>query len=153
LPRTRAVLLDNLRSAWNVGAIFRIADAAGYGHLYLTGITPTPPHPNVAKVALGAEASVAWSYHPDAVALAQTLRAQGWTLWALEVVPEAEPLPVGQPVPEEPWAWLIGHEVTGLDPDLLALAHRVWALPMHGRKRSLNAAMAFAAAAYRVAAR
>ncbi len=150
LPPTRAVVLDNLRSAWNVGAVFRIADAAGFGHLFLTGITPTPPHPRIAKVALGAERSVSWSYHPDAVRLAQRLRAEGWTLWALEVAPTARELPVGHPAPSEPWAWLIGNEVVGLDPDLITLAHAVWRLPMQGRKRSLNAAMAFAAAAYRL---
>ncbi|NPA06589.1 MAG: RNA methyltransferase [Chloroflexi bacterium] len=150
LAATRAVVLDNLRSAWNVGAVFRIADAAGFGHLFLTGITPTPPHPRIAKVALGAERSVPWSYHPDAVLLAQQLREKGWTLWALEVVPEAATLPAGHLPPPEPWAWLIGNEVTGLDPELLALAHAVWRLPMRGRKRSLNAAMAFAAAAYRL---
>ena len=148
----RGLVLDNLRSAWNVGAALRIADAGGYGRVFLVGITPTPEHPQVARTALGAQHTVRWSWHPNGVALLRTLRALGWTLWALETAPQAAPLPVGVAPPPEPWAWVVGHEVTGLDPALLALCQRVWRLPMHGYKRSLNVATALAAAVYRVRA-
>ncbi len=152
LPR-RAVVLENLRSAWNVGALLRVADAAGFHHAFLVGITPTPAHPQVAKTALGAQHSVGWSWHPNGVALLRTLRALGWTLWALETAAEAQALPPSQKPPDTPWAWVVGNEVTGLDPQVLALCQRVWRLPMRGRKRSLNVATAFAAAAYRLADR
>lgn len=147
----RGLVLENLRSAWNVGALLRVADAAGYARVFLVGITPTPRQAQVAKTALGAQHTVAWSWHPNGVALLRTLRDLGWTLWALETGPQAADLPVGQPPPPEPWAWVLGNEVTGLDPEVLALCQRVWRVPMRGSKRSLNVATALAAAAYRVA--
>jgi len=150
-PTRRALVVENVRSAWNVGALLRIADAAGYGRVFLVGITPTPEHPQVAKTALGAQFTVRWSWHPNGVALLRTLRALGWTLWALETAATAAPLPVGQGPPPEPWAWVVGNEVTGLDPAVLGLCHQVWRLPMQGAKRSLNVATAWAAAVYRLA--
>lgn len=148
-PGARLAVLDNLRSAWNVGSIFRSADGAGWHHLCLAGFTPLPTHPKVAKTALGAERRVPWSAHPNAVRLAWRLHTLGWRLWALETVPQAQPLPAcldaaaGQPI-----ALVVGNERAGVDPALLALCERVVALPMRGVKRSLNVAMAFAVAAY-----
>lgn len=78
------VMLDNIRSAWNVGAIFRTADGLGVRKLYLCGITPIPPHPGIHKTALGAEEGIAWEYAPNAVRLAEHLKSQGAWLWALE---------------------------------------------------------------------
>src|SRR5262245_13204793 len=69
-----AVLLDNIRSAWNVGSILRSADGFAFSHAYLCGITPTPEHAAVTKTSLGAEDSVAWSYHKDALKLANGLK-------------------------------------------------------------------------------
>ncbi len=150
-PPRRALVLENVRSAWNVGALLRVAEAAGYEHAFLVGITPTPEQAAVAKTALGAQYRLSWSWHPNGVALLRTLRSLGWSLWALETEPAARLLPVGQPPPAEPWAWVVGNEVTGLDPQVLALCQDVWRLPMYGRKHSLNVATAFAAAAYRLA--
>ncbi len=148
-PGARLAVLDNLRSAWNVGSIFRSADGAGWGHIALAGFTPTPEHPGVHKTALGAERRVRWSQHPNAVALARTLRERGWTLWALETGAQAAPLPeVAAEARQQPLALVVGHEQAGVDPGVLALCHRVVALPMRGFKRSLNVAMAFAVAAY-----
>src|SRR3990172_272883 len=73
-----SILLDNIRSAWNVGSILRSADGFGILHAYLCGITPTPENEAVQKTSLGAEDSVTWSHHKDAVKLVRGLKAEGW---------------------------------------------------------------------------
>lgn len=141
-----AALLDNVRSLFNVGSIFRSADGAGLAHLFLCGVTPTPAHPKLAKTALGAEQSVGWSQHPNAVELAQQLLAAGYVLWALEENAAALPLWAAV-LPPAPVVLVAGSEVTGVDPDLLALCHASLVIPMRGHKRSLNVATAFGIAA------
>lgn len=79
-----AVLLDNIRSAWNVGSILRSADGFGFTHAFLCGITPTGNNKAVTKTSLGAEDSVPWSYHKDAVRLVKGLKVEGWKVYALE---------------------------------------------------------------------
>ena len=79
-----AVLLDNIRSAWNVGSILRSADGFGFSHAYLCGITPTPEVDAVRKTALGAEDFVTWSHHKDAAKLVKGLKLEGWKVGALE---------------------------------------------------------------------
>jgi len=79
-----AVLLDNIRSAWNVGSVFRSADGFGFSHAYLCGITPTPEIDAVKKTSLGAEDSVPWSYHRDAVKLVKGLKREGRQIVGLE---------------------------------------------------------------------
>jgi len=152
-PGARLGVLDNLRSAWNVGSIFRSADGAGWAHVALAGFSPDPTHPGVAKTALGAERHLPWSRHLNAVRLVQRLKAQGWLIWALETHPQAVPLQPGQAmgVQGAPLALVVGNEQAGVDPGVLELCHRVVALPMRGLKRSLNVAVAFAVAAYLLA--
>src|SRR5215208_950110 len=87
-----AVLLDNIRSAWNVGSILRSADGFGLSHVYLCGITPTADNEAVTKTSLGAEDSVPWSYHKDAVKLVKGLKREGWQVYALEEDERAVPL-------------------------------------------------------------
>ena len=144
---TIALLLDNFRSAYNVGAAFRTADAAGVTHVYLSGITPAPTHPRVQKTALGAEQWVPWSHHPNGVALSARLKQEGWTLWGMETAASARRLNAQQPLPSK-LVLALGNEVAGLDPGILTQADAVVALPMWGRKRSLNVASALAAALY-----
>lgn len=141
-----AGLLDNVRSVFNVGSIFRSADGAGLSHLYLCGVTPTPDHRKLAKTALGAEQHVAWSHHRNSVLLADALLAEGWTLWALETHTAAISL-LDAPPPPSPLVLVVGSEVTGVDPDLLARCAQCVAIPMAGRKQSLNVATAFGVAA------
>lgn len=146
-------MLDNVRSAYNVGAIMRTADGAGLHHLYLCGISPTPEHARVAKTALGSEQSVPWSYHRNAPNLAASLREQGCYLIALESGESGTPincfhLHLSPDVKWERLVLVVGHERCGIDPDLLALCHRQVSLPMRGLKRSLNVAVAFGIAAY-----
>lgn len=139
-------LLDNIRSTFNVGAIFRTADGVGLAHLYLCGITATPDHSKVRKTALGAEQTIAWSYHPNAIQVARDLQAQNYRLWAIEGHPQAKPLP--QAASLNPIALIVGNELSGVDPGLLAIADQIFYIPMQGHKRSLNVAIAFSIAAY-----
>ena len=149
-------LLDNIRSTHNVGSILRTADGAGIRHVHLAGITPHGDNPKVAKTALGAETHVPWSYHRNGVDALLALQAGGKQIWVLELTPTALPLAQAvdawptQPATGElrPVVLVVGNEVTGIDPAIMALADRVVAIPMHGSKRSLNVAVAFGVAAY-----
>ena len=145
--RELAVLVDNVRSAWNVGSILRTADGFGFGHAFLCGITPTPEQAEVRKTALGAEQFVTWSHHKDAVKLVERLKEEGWRVWALEFVEGALPIR-GVEGDKRKTVLIVGSEVTGVDPGLLALADQIVYLPMHGQKRSFNVAVAFGAAAF-----
>jgi 23S rRNA (guanosine2251-2'-O)-methyltransferase len=144
-----AVLLDNIRSAWNVGSILRSADGFGFAHAYLCGITPTADHEAVTKTSLGAEDSVPWSYHKDAVKLVKGLKVEGWRVCALEddaraveIADRAIASGNGQQV------LILGNEVSGVDPELLDLCDQIFYIPMHGEKKSFNVAIAFSIAAY-----
>lgn len=144
-----AALVDNVRSAFNIGSIFRCADGAGVTHLYLCGVTPTPTHPKVAKTALGAEQNVDWSHHNNSLDVAHQLKLEGRLFWALENGPDAGSLLTVEPPPASRGLVLvIGNEVTGVDPGLLALCDHTVAIPMWGTKRSLNVAVAFGVAVY-----
>ncbi|MEZ4734677.1 MAG: RNA methyltransferase [Caldilineaceae bacterium] len=147
-----AALLDNVRSIFNVGSIFRSADGAGFQRLYLCGITPTPENPKLAKTALGAEQGVAWRYHPNGVDTVADLRTQGFTLWALEEHPQAESI-FATAFSSSPLVLVVGNEVTGVDPGILAQCDKIVAIPMTGIKRSLNVATAFGVAAVLLAQR
>jgi tRNA G18 (ribose-2'-O)-methylase SpoU len=142
-------LLDNIRSTFNVGAIFRTAESAGFRHLYLCGITPTPAHPKIGKTALGAEENLAWTYSNNSLTTAKKMRDAGKQLWALEFSPQAVSLfEAVRERPVSPLVLVAGNERTGVDPDLLALCDRVIWIPMQGQKESLNVAVAFSIAAY-----
>ena len=150
-------LVDNVRSIFNVGSIFRSADGTGLQQLYLCGISPTPAHPKLRKTALGAEDSVKWSQHANALHLARDLKAKGHQLWALEEHPQAKSLFqvefTVQPSQFAPITLVVGNERAGVDPDLLALCEQIIAIPMRGNKQSLNVATAFGIAAYLLAQR
>jgi 23S rRNA (guanosine2251-2'-O)-methyltransferase len=153
-----AVLLDNIRSTWNVGSILRSADGFGFAQAYLCGITPTADNEAVTKTSLGAEDSVPWSYHKDAVKLTKGLKAEGWRVYALEE--DSRALPISQ-LPNyrspnhqitNPSVLVIGNEVTGVDPELLDLCDEIFYIPMLGEKKSFNVAIAFSIAAYALSA-
>lgn len=146
---TRAVLLDSIRSAWNVGSILRSADGFGFGHAYLCGITPTPEVDAVRKTALGADDFVTWSQHRDAVKLVKGLKSEGWRVLALESDDRSKPLSqfTDSQSPNSVVV-IVGNEVTGVDPGLLDLADGIFRIPMRGQKRSFNVAVAFGVAAF-----
>ena len=144
-----SLLLDNIRSLYNVGSIMRIADGAGVRHLYLGGITATPAHPKLKKTALGAETAVSWSHHNNGLETAVSLQKQGMQLWALESTAVSIPIFSALPAPtDSPILLVVGNEVAGVDPAILEQCDRIIHLPMRGRKTSLNVATALSAAAY-----
>ena len=144
-----AVLLDNIRSAWNVGSILRSADGFGFTHVYLCGITPTADNDAVLKTSLGAEDTVPWSYHKDAVKLVTELKAEGWKVYGLEDAPGAVEIGAAESMAHNSQQVLIlGNEVTGVDPGLLDLCDQIVSIPMRGEKTSFNVAIAFGIAAY-----
>lgn len=147
-----AVLLDNIRSAWNVGSILRSADGFGFNHAYLCGISSTPENEAVTKTSLGAEETVTWSYHKDAVKLVKGLKKEGWRVWALEDDERASAINNASiPVDDVNWhrtVLIAGSEVTGVDPGLLDLCDAIYYIPMRGKKKSFNVAIAFGIAAY-----
>lgn len=145
----RAVLLDNIRSAWNVGSTLRSADGFGFDHAYLCGITPTPETDAVTKTSLGAEDYVTWSQHKDAVKLIQGLKKEGWKVIALEEDERAVSVSSFSPAKQKtPMVLILGSEVTGVDPGLLEACDEVLYIPMLGQKRSFNVAIAFSIAAF-----
>lgn len=142
-------LLDNIRSIFNVGAMFRTADGAGLSRLHLCGITATPEHPKVAKTALGAEQCTPWTRYTNALDAARLLKEQGAQLWALERRANSESLfAANVRLARAPIVLIVGNELAGVDPQLLALCDRVLHIPMAGIKGSLNVAIAFGIAAY-----
>jgi 23S rRNA (guanosine2251-2'-O)-methyltransferase len=143
-----AVLVDNIRSAWNVGSILRSADGFGFTHAYLCGITPTPENEAVTKTSLGAEDFVTWSYHKDAIKLVKGLKKTGWKVLALEEHERAHSIASQTGNLDINTVLMIGNEVTGVDPELLELADEIYFIPMRGQKRSFNVANAFSIAAY-----
>lgn len=147
--KNRAVLLDNIRSAWNVGSILRSADGFGFGHAYLCGITPTPENEAVKKTSLGAEDYVTWSHHKDAVKLVLRLKEEGVKILALEEDARSVPLAASARIqPQTSSVLILGSETTGVDPDLLALCDQIFHISMLGQKRSFNVAIAFGIAAH-----
>lgn len=140
------VVLDNVRSAFNVGSIFRTADAAGIGCIHLCGITCWPPHPKLEKTSLGAHQYVQWKRHESTREALLWLRAQNIPVVALETRPEAEVM--GQFHWPQPVAVVFGHEVVGVSDEVLELADLHLRIPMFGIKNSLNVASAFGIVAY-----
>ena len=156
LPMLSA-LVEDVRSLWNVGSIFRSADGAGVAALYLCGITGSPPRKEIAKTSLGAEESVSWRYFRSAVDVLPSLRQRGVTIIGLErrhcelfgskpLVEELQSHDIKLPV-----CLVVGNEVRGLSVESLSNCDLIAELPMRGIKESLNVAVAFGIAAYMLA--
>lgn len=141
-----ALLLDNIRSMYNVGAFFRTADGAGIERLLLSGITARPPKNAITKTALGAENRVPWQSIDDPVSEIETLRSTGYEIAAIETSDRA--LDIFEWQPRFPLCVLFGHEVDGLSKDLLELCDTHVRIPMLGLKHSLNVASAGAIVMY-----
>ena len=135
-----SVLLDNVRSLYNVGSFFRTADAARIEKLYLCGITGRPPHPGIRKTALGAEESVRWEHSREAAPILGALRDRGVEIAAVETTVHAVDL--FDWTPRFPVCVVFGNEVDGIQPELSALCDTHVRIPMLGSKHSLNVATA-----------
>lgn len=143
------VLLDNVRSTFNVGAMLRTSDGAGVSHVHLGGITPQPDNPRIAKVSLGAEFAVPWSYHANGLAAVQECKARGLQILALEILPGARSIfDISSETGAQPALLVVGNEVSGIDPGIQDLCDQSFWIPMQGYKRSLNVAIAFGIAVY-----
>lgn len=140
------LVLDNLRSAFNVGSILRTADGFGAEKVYLCGYTPSPQDGKTARTALGADAVVEWESVARTETVLEALKASGWHLVALETSPRA--LDLAAPFPEQPTAFVLGNERFGLSPSILKLCDDVRQLPLIGVKNSLNVATIAALSLY-----
>ena len=141
------VICHNIRSTYNVGAIFRTADAAGITKIYLGGYTPCPPRKEISKVALGAELTVSWEHHAQIWRVIDQLKSQGVEIVALENNIKGSS-DYRQYKPKFPLALILGHELAGVGAGLLKRADAIIHIPMYGRKESLNVSVAFGIAAY-----
>lgn len=140
------IIAHNIRSLYNVGTIFRTADALGVSRLFLSGYTGCPPNPQISKVALGSERSLAWEQVKNIGRLLIDLRQRKVTIVALEKNPSALNYLKYKPI--FPLALIIGNEVRGISKQLLTQAQTVIALPMYGTKESLNVGVALGAIGY-----
>ena len=134
------MVLDNVRSQHNVGAVFRTADAFCIQGLCLCGITCCPPNAELHKTALGAEQTVNYTYYEHTLDAIRDLHAQGYTVYAIELAHDAQTLEqtIAGHSGKQPVALVLGHEVFGVDDEVMALCDGCIELPQYGTKHSLN---------------
>jgi len=130
------IVLDNVRSLSNVGAFFRTADAFRIGELFLCGITACPPHREIHKTALGADETVKWRYFDTTEAACQTLKAEGYKIFAVEQVEGSVSLEDFRFEPQT--AYILGNEVEGVSEEALPYCDSAIELPQAGTKHSIN---------------
>jgi tRNA G18 (ribose-2'-O)-methylase SpoU len=136
-----SLLLDDIRSANNVGSLFRTADCFALAHVYLCGITATPPHRDILKTALGATETVDWSHHEDAVVLVRELRGGGAQVQCLEQTEQSVPLRNFVPA-DQPLVLVVGNEVNGVSQAVIEASDGTIEIEQFGTKHSLNVAVA-----------
>ena len=135
------VILDNVRSLNNVGSIFRSADAFRIQHIYLCGITATPPHKDIQKTALGSTEAVDWSYAKDTLAVVEKLQSVNVKVMAIEQAENATVLQDFYPNNQSIYALVFGHEVKGVNQEVVNQCDGVIEIPQFGTKHSLNIAV------------
>lgn len=140
-PRNEIYLvLDNIRSMYNIGAMFRTADAVRVKKIYLCGICATPPRNKIYKTSLGAVEWVDWEYHKKASVAIQKLKGKGVQIVCLEQTDDS--VDITRAKYKFPVALVVGHELRGISNEVLQLADLRVEIPMHGRANSLNVATA-----------
>jgi tRNA G18 (ribose-2'-O)-methylase SpoU len=148
------VLLHNIRSAHNVGAIFRTADALGVNMIYLSGYTPSPldrfgrPVKEIAKTALGAELAIPWEYHKTPQKLIAQLKKESMSIVGIEQ--DKHSIDYKEFIPKDPTLFLVGNEVRGISLGLRKKCDALIHIPMRGKKESLNVSVAFGVALFRM---
>lgn len=135
------LVLDNLRSALNVGSAFRTADAFALEKIYLCGITAIPPHREILKTALGSTDTVVWEYTDDATMAITSLKNEGFEVWAVEQVEGSKQLQVVDYQPSAKIALVFGNEVDGVGEEALRACDGCLEIPQFGTKHSLNVAV------------
>ncbi len=152
----KIAILDNLRSVYNVGSIFRTANAVGIEKIYLCGTTPTPldkkglRRKDFAKVALGAEDTILWEYCENTTECVSTLKKSGYYMLALEQDTNSVDYKKVDTEGKENVAFIIGNEVDGVTKDVVDISDVIVEIPMLGTKESLNVTIAFGIAVYRI---
>lgn len=144
-PHPLRLVLENIRSAENVGAMFRLADVFGIQGIDICGITPCPPKPDISRAALGAENTVPWQYVENLPEYLKGRKDEGFMIAALELVHNSTYLQSWQPA-DQPVLLILGHEVDGISNEILELCDLALEIPQFGRKHSLNVATATAVA-------
>jgi 23S rRNA (guanosine2251-2'-O)-methyltransferase len=132
------LLLDNIRSAQNIGSFFRTADAFLIEAIILTGICATPPNKEILKTALGSTESVSWSYEPDALLALKTLKEKGWTIMSVEQASDSIELHQFEPSNDGKYVFVFGNEVEGVQQAIIDESAAVIEIPQFGTKHSLN---------------
>ena len=150
------VILHNVRSLYNVGSIFRTADAVGVSKIYLCGITPKPidefgrPREQLTKVSLGAEKYIEWEYFKSTTRLINEFKTRGYKIFAIEQSKKSIPyykIPKSY-IPNSKFCLILGNEIKGLPQSILKQADKILEIPMKGKKESLNVSVAFGIIAF-----
>lgn len=136
------IVLENIRSAYNVGSVFRTSDAFLVEAIYIIGYSARPPHKEIKKTALGAEETVTWKYFKTTVEAIEELRAGGFNVYAAEQAEGSYKLNAISFDPSEKIAVVFGNEVTGVEQSTIALCDGCLEIPQLGMKHSLNIATA-----------
>ena len=132
------VILDNIRSTFNVGSIFRTSDGAGIKKIYLVGITPEPTHIKIIKTALGAQDYVEWEHTNSIEEIIKKLKNEGYEIISVEQSDKS--LNYKTISLKSKSAFIFGNEITGVNPATLTLSDKIIDIPMRGKKNSLNVA-------------
>lgn len=132
------LVLDNIRSALNVGSAFRTADAFRVEKIFLCGITASPPHKEIIKTAIGATASVSWSHFEDVTRVLSELKGEGYQIIGIEQTHESIALQHWQPQKDKKYALIFGNEVDGLSEEGLPYLDLAVEIPQYGTKHSFN---------------
>lgn len=140
------MVLDNVRSLNNIGAIFRTCDGFSAAGIALCGISATPPSPEIHKTALGAEDSVDWKYYPSTREAIEELKARGTVIVCLEQVKGSVSLEDFRVEPGREYALILGNEVDGVDQDIVNMSNICLEIPQRGTKHSLNVSVSAAVA-------
>ncbi len=135
------LVLDNIRSALNVGSVFRTADAFAAEGLILCGFTATPPHKEILKTSLGASSTVAWKHFQDTPEAIQYLKGEGYTIVCLEQTDQSIPLQSFSAIKDSKYAFVLGNEVEGVSDVFLEHSDMAIEIPQFGTKHSINVAV------------
>lgn len=147
LPVT--VVLNSIRSSYNVGSIFRTSDGVMIEKLYLCGYTPHPPKKEVLKTALGSHESVEWTFEEDPIEVVKKLKGDGYTICALEQT--SKNIPYDQLKKSDlPLCLIIGNEISGVTQEIIDLCDKSIEIPQYGIKQSLNVAVAYGIAVFEI---
>jgi len=141
------VVLNNIRSLYNVGSIFRTADGVGLEKLWICGITGHPPNNQISKTALGAQETVAWEYREDPISVVKELKQNGYKIVLLEQMEGSRPH--DQFKPDFPVCLVLGNEIEGVSDGIASYCDAAIEIEMAGLKNSLNVSVAFGVIAYR----